>query len=549
MRAADTDGRFEVFFRDGWACLVVHPPAGSGRPVYHEEVVSRLRLLGAPAVSSSRVREIVEQASGNETRLVAWPGGKRLAATVRVTVTDDEMSATIFVTHPLKGAAAPGESEIRSAIGAAGICAGVDEQAIRRVLSGDAYDTELEIASGTPPVHARSARVIYHFDVNRGKPYLVMEFDRINLRELRFIEFKEKGEVLAELQPAAPPSDGITVLGRAIPAKDDPVQVSLSGGSGTRLSEDGSELYADEDGNVKLNEGVVVVEPVVTVERVDYATGNIRFEGAVVVERDVADGFVIDADGDVQVGEGVGRATIRSRGNVLLQAGVNAAGEGEIEAAGNIFAKYVEGARVLCHGNLLVEEAIMHSAVTVWGNCALSGRRAEIIGSTVIVGQSLWCKKLGSVAEAPVTISAGIDPSILIAYRESHVELTEMEEREDVLSENLAKLEKAGGEGRTDSRLADAREQLARELSELREQLPAMRHAVHEMRDRIQASRSSRIVVEDTIHNGVQVQFGSQEYRSPPRGARKTILRRGLEGVEEEGFNPSDPPAFEFDAK
>ena len=547
MGPADRDGSFELYYRDGWACLVVHPPHGSGRRVYHDDVVNRLRILGAPHVATADIRRIVHAGSGIEVRLVEWPGGDRLASSIDVVVEQDEMSAAMVVTHPMKGAAPPDVADLKRSLGGAGVVEGIDERMLAEIASGSHYDHPVVVANGRLPVNARSSRVVYHFDINRGKPYLVMEFDRINLRELKFVEYKESGELLAELEPPVPAVDGVTVRGVTVPATGDPLVVELKAGPGTSLEEGGRRLVATEDGNVRLVKGIVTVEPVITVDRVDYSTGNIHFEGSVVVKKDVADGFVIEATGDVQIAEGVGRSTIRAGGDVLLQAGANGAGEGEIEAAGNILAKYIEGASVHCRGNLLVEEAIMHSKLTVWGNIALQGRRAEIIASTIVVGKSLWCKKLGSVAEAPLTISVGVDPELLLAYRKGITDLREAEELHTQLEEQISQIDKAIDEGKTDERLFDAREQLAGRRAELGESLPSLRHECHELRDRIVASRASRIVVEDTIYKGTVVQFGSHEYHAPPRGARKTILRRGIEGVEEEGFNPAEPPPFTFD--
>jgi uncharacterized protein (DUF342 family) len=547
MSDTDRDGTYDLYYRDGWLCLRVYEHDGAGRPVYYEDIQNRIKVMGAPAVASSRVREVVERATGNETRLVEWPGGQQLAATVGVVVAADAMSATMRVSRPRKGAAPPDEDDLRRAIGAAGVVEGIDDETVASIIADHRYNEPVVVARGRAPVHARSSRIVYHFDVNRGKPYLVMEFDRINLRELKFIEFKEKGELLAEVEPPVPAVAGVTVLGQSVPASGDPIVAQLRAGPGTELDREGRKLYATEEGNVKLEGEVAVIEPVVTVERVDYATGNIHFDGSVVVTKDVADGFIIEAGGDVQIAEGVGRATIRAGGSVLLQAGINGGGEGVIEARGNVLAKYVEGAQTHCHGNLIVEEAIMHSSITVWGNCALTGKRAEIIASNVIVGRSLWCKKLGSVSEAPLTISAGVDPTALFAYRDKRGGLAEAEERLDTLRDQLSKVEKALVDGRTDERLFDAREQFARQIAELGEGLPELRREVRELRDGIEASRKSRIIVEDTIFKGVVVQFGAQEYRAPEQGARKTILRRGVDGVEEDGFNPADPPPFRFD--
>ena len=544
-----SDGHFELYYRHGWAYLAVHSPIEDGRPVYHEDVENRMRILGMPRVPSGTLREIVERADGTAVPLVEWPAGERLASVITCGVADDEMSAWVEIGEPRKGAAPPTPDDVLDALEGSGVRAGIDRERVRALVRDERYGERVTVAEGSPPVDAKSARIVYHFDPYRGKPYLVMEFDRINLRELRFIENVHAGDLLAELEPPVEPRDGFTVLGRTLPASTETEPIELSAGANTARSEDATRIHATEDGNVRLVDGTIVVEPVVSVESVDYRTGNIRFEGSVVVEKDVADGFVIEADGDVEVGRGVGRATIRAGGNVLLKAGVNGNGVARIESEGNVFAKYAEGATIVSHGNVFVEEAVMHCHVTAWRHCVLNGRRSEIIASNLVVGGSLWCKKLGSIAEAPTYVSIGVEPELLESFRGARQDVDEGERRLDEVQHRIEQIDRALVDGHTDDRLYETREELMAETAKLKERLPQTRHRFHELRENLQASKESRLVVEDTMYKGAVVLFGTNEFHAPEKGARKTVLRRGPEGVLEEGFNPADRPPMPFDGE
>ncbi len=541
------DGRFELYYHHGWAHLTVHPPREGGRPVYHEEVTNRMRILGCPHVSARLVREVVERADGQPFRLVEWPGGERLASAISVAVAEDGMRATATVSRPLKGAAPPTTEDVLDALREAGVVYGINRDSIVGLLADARYDEPIEVATGDPPVDAQSATIVYHFDPHRGRPYLVMEFDRINLRELNFVENVVEGDLLAELEPPVAAKDGRSVDGSLLPARRETRDVFLLAGANTELRGGGTAIIAAADGNVRLAKGTVTVEPLVTVERVDYSTGNIRFDGSVVVEKDVADGFVIEAGGDIQVGRGVGRATLKAGGNVLLKAGINGAGAGRIECEGNLFAKFVESSTLVCHGNVFAEEAIMHSHVTTWKHCVLNGRRSEIIASTIVVGGSLWCKKLGSVAEAPTRVSIGVDPELLGAFRETRHELESTETRIGELERQVDQIDRAIADGRQEQKVLDLRVRLADELAEARIRMPELRHRLHEYRQSLEASRESRLVVEDTIFHGAVILFGANEYHPPEKGARRTVLRRGAEGILEEGFNPADRPRLVFE--
>ena len=546
-KGSSSDGHFELFYRDGWAHLTVYAPADDGQPVYHDDIRNRMRVLGVPHVDPGRIRQIAEEATGEPVKLVEWPDGERLASRVTVSVADDEMAATVTVSAPMKGAAPPTRESIRGALQEAGVVFGIDGDALRSLLEDQRYNEAVTVAQGQPAVHAESAHIEYHFNTNRGKPYLELDFGRIDLRELNFIENKYEGDVLATLVPPVSPQDGRTVTGTPVPARTDTREVRLEAGENTVLSEDGTTLSAGMDGNVKLSRGRVVIEPVVHVKNVNYETGNIDFDGSVVVEKDIADRFVVKAGGDIQVGGGVGRATLTAGGNVLLKRGINGGGEGHIECGGNLFAKFVESSRVLSKKNVLVEEAILHSRVSAWKHCLLNGRRAEVIGSAVIVGGSLWCKKLGSVAEAELHVAVGISPDFVLEFRRTRELLAAREERLATIQEQLEQLDRAFQEGHTAEKLRKAQEQLAAEATAVNQEVRELRHLFHDMRDRMEASRKSMVVVEDSVYKGAVITFGTAEYRAPDRGTRKTIFKFDGRAIQEVGYNSADAPKIDFE--
>ena len=546
-RGSETDGYFELEYKDGFAWLTVYPPEDQGRPVYYEDVRNRMRLLDCPKVSYESLMAVIDEAAGEPRKLVEWPDGARLASSIRAEIADDLMSAAVFVTHPKKGAAPPRIEDITRELERVGVTFGIDSGRIRRVLEGEDYDRWITVAEGREPVHARSAEITYHFDPNRGRPYVELEFGRIDLRELKFIENRDQGDLLAELTPPVEPQDGRTVTGAVVAAETDTSTVELRGGAGTEVNEDATAVYAAESGNVRLRDGLIVVEPVVTVENVSYETGHIRHEGSVVVQKHVADGFVVEATGDIEIGAGVGKATLRAGGNILLKTGINGNGEGSIECDGNVFARYVESSTVQCGGHLLVQEGILHSRVSTWGHCVLNGRRSEIIGSNMIVGGSVWCKQIGSVAEGPVYVSVGIPPSLLVSFRDTKRALDEAQSELEGVQLQLRQIENAIEQRGTGDKLLQARAQLEDTATDLAAKIKSLRHDMHELREKLTVTRGAMLVAEESMYKGVVVAFGTREFRVPDGGARATILVRHGADIEEHGYNAAEPPVLEFE--
>ena len=541
------DGNFDLYYHDGWAHLTVHAPGESGRPVYREDVQNRMKLLRVPRISGAEISALIERADGEPHQLVEWPDGRELASVITVAINDDNLSATVHVTEPRRGALPPTIDDVVSALDAAGVRFGIDGDEITRLLAGSNYGETVVVAAGIPPVHARAGEITYHFNPNRGKPYLMMEYGRINLKELNFIENKIAGALLAELMPAVKPADGRAVTGATLLANTDMEPVGLVAGQNTEITDGGVAIHATADGNVRLLGDAVMIEPVVSVESVNYETGNITFDGSVVVEKSIADGFVIQAGGDVQVTRGVGRATIIAGGNVLLKSGINGGGGGRIECEGNLVAKYIEGSDITCEESVFVEEAVMHSKLSAGKHCILTGRRAEIIASDLIVGGSLWCKKLGSIAESPTSVSIGIPPQVLISYRQAKHELELATDRLEKNEEQRRQVGQSLAEGKSDPRLDQASEQLENEAVELRATITEIRNNARQLRDRLEAAKRSMLVAEDTIFSGSVVTFGRGEWRPPTQGASRTILKHRRGDIQESGYNPRERPKIEFE--
>ena len=552
QKPAAENGKFDLFYRKGWAYLTVSPPEGTGRPVYPEEVENRMKLLGVPRVGAKTIRDLIEKGSGEAVPLVEWPGGRSLAASIIVDIAGDGMSASITVRPPKKGAASPMLSEVLEELEQAGVSFGIDSECIRGLLSRKDYGKPVPVAAGVPPVFGRAHRAVHHFNANRGKPWLEMDFGRINLKELNFIENRKAGDLLAELVPPVVAVDGRKVTGETIPAATDSEIVKLGAGANTRLSPDGTRLYAECDGNVRLADGKILIEPVITVRNVNYETGNIRFDGSVVIEGSVADGFSVEAGGDLQVGNSVGKASLKAGGSILLKTGINGNGGGAIDCGGDLLARYIVSCTVTCRGNVLAEEAIMHSRITAFKHCVLNGRRSEVIASDLVVGGSFWCKKLGNFNEAATKLSIGVEPILLLEYRATAAGINRKQDEWDKVERQLEQLGKLIKDGRADSpaeaRAQQARLQLQASLDGISAEIAALRGKFPALRDRLLPSRRSIAVIEETMFKGVVVTFGNLEYRVPDAGIRRTILKAGENQILESGFNFNEKPELVFDA-
>lgn len=537
----DKDGSFLIEYRSGMAFLTVHPPDGDGRPVYREDVLNRMKILGVSTVCADTVNEAVNHPVGNPVELVEWPRGADLMSQIEILVAEDSMSAVLRLSAPKKGGGVPPLEEIRNQLTGAGVVWGIDEEELTRAIEKGTYDTDIPVASGRAPKAGSPRRTEFSFVHDPGKPYVFREDGSVDLKELNFIQNRKSGDVLARFLPEEEAVPGMNVHGQELTPPQAPKEKAIVAGVNTTVSESRDTIVALIDGNAFLKGNAVCVEPVVTVPRVDYETGNIQFEGSVVVRETVADGFTVEAAGEVEIGECLGRATVHAGRDVLLRGGMNGDGDGTVRAGGSIRAKYIENARISCGGNLMVDELLMHTDFVAEGDLIMRGRRGEFLGGNGIAGGNLWCKQIGSLSEVPTRISVGIEPAKLNSYILLKKDLETLSADLDEVKRTLSGLRKLGDETDTERR-KEIRAQLEEKAIVLETTIREKKKQFAVERTKLVPGAKTMAVIEGVAYAKSVVAFGEEEFRVTDSPARKTVLTFRGGKISEGGFNPAEPP-------
>ena len=524
----NNESAFTVFYSDGYACLTVFPFSEAGRTVYPEEIIGRLKILGIHNVLRENIIGILEKQSGRPEPLVPWPDGAKLGPVIDVGISEDSMTAAVEISPEKQGGEPLSAKMIQDRLTENGIVFGIDSGVIETIVLKRIYRQKINVAFGLPAVDEQPPIAEYFFETDRVKPFRKLEFNRIDLKELNFIQNKKAGDCLARLGPPVPPADGTDIRGKTIHAKRGSAAVTFKAGAGTAISADGREITAETDGNVKLKDGTVVIEPLISVENVDYSNGNMDFNGSLDISGRIADGFTVKARGDVQIGKSVSKVDIASGGDVILKAGISGNDEGRIICGGDLYARYIENAIIICSGNIFVEEAVMHSDVKAGGDIVLTGKRAEIFGGRAAAGGSIICKKLGSLNEPVTDLFLGIDLDTFNRLSALQLSVKNNTGRINELDTKIRQLQTALKRNDNPEVSADkltaALNQLNMESSVIRTKLNESVRLLHELRKEIELNPESRLDVENTIYPKVHVFFGDLRWDSPNKGTGKTSL-------------------------
>lgn len=217
------------------------------------------------------------------------------------------------------------EEAVQAALAAAGVVRGIDAAAIQKGVM-TLTPRRLVVAAGQPAVDGRDAQLDVLVAVDEGTPYVVRPDGSLDYRDRPDVPSVAAGTPLARIRPATAGELGWDLFGREKPPRAGrPLTVLTGSGAVLQEDEEGRWVKAIRDGrpvvrNVRPRRYFVDVLPVYDVRgNVDMTSGNIRFNGDVVIHGDVTDGFSIQAVGTVTVHGSVYQGEIVAGGGIVVK--------------------------------------------------------------------------------------------------------------------------------------------------------------------------------------------------------------------------------------
>lgn len=318
-----------------------------------------------------------------------------------------------------------------------GIKHGIKEDKIRQILEDYSLFTDYVVAQGLKPTKPFPGEVEYFFQTVKDVKPAIDQAGNVDYKNLSLISNVKQGQLLARLKPAVAGEPGMNLMGTLLA----PPQVkakTIKAGKNTLFNENKTALFAGKDGMALLQDGYIQVSDVYQVpNHVGTSTGNVHFEGSVVVAGNVLTGFTVEAKGNIEVFGVVEGATLKAGGNIILHSGVTGMGRAVVEAQGSLLTKYIEQAKVRVHGDLH-SGAILHSTVFCGGSILVEGRKALISGGKIIGATYVESLVVGSNMGTVTEVEVGLNPLLAEEYRELSQNLPkvkhELEQMEKIIS-------------------------------------------------------------------------------------------------------------------
>lgn len=310
----------------------------------------------------------------------------------------------------------------------------LEDEAIETWIKKSTIDS-ITVAEGFSAEPGENGKVDYHFQIDYTNPGKIDEDGTIDFRDRGETPFVKTGDLLAAITPAKQGKSGTTVSGTPIPVEEveEPV---FETGPGTQLSEDGLSILASIDGQPHLDKlGTVSVNPELVIPGdVDYETGNITFEGNIIVKGMIKEGFSVK--GINLTAQEIEGGIIDISGDLNVSAGIT---EATISAQGNIHAKFINKSKISSFGDLCVTKEIIDSTILISGKCR--NETGHIIACTISSKLGVEAGKIGTPSSKPSTFKVGIDEHIQLLRKKIDEKLEDSVNKSKLIKDEIKKLE------------------------------------------------------------------------------------------------------------
>ena len=330
----------------------------------------------------------------------------------------------------------------------------------------------------------------------------------MNLKDLHLIQNVKKGDPLCELVNPQTGTPGMTVNGKEIPGKPG-VTAKLPDAKNVTYSADRNQIFAAIDGMVMWLENAVHVEPSYVVQDVDASVGNIRFNGSVVVQGEVGDGYEIHAGEDIVIASTVGKVILEAGGNIKIAGGIMGQEEAMIIAKGMIHAKFIQDAHVISDKEIVVEGYIRNSLVSALGPLIIKSPNGFITTSQVSSDTCVYCHTVGQeTADEKTVVSIGRSPVLHREQKRMKEEVLERIQEFIRFQSSLAKLRVL----KATSELSRQQEALYNKILDgmetLRRILKEQNAKIIEIVEKIHKTHQGNIYIEGALYDQTDINIG-----------------------------------------
>jgi hypothetical protein len=406
------DGDIKIKTDRSGIYVKIIPPENGGMAITLPELKSVIKGNKVELPPDDKLKSIVEGETNKYIKIADWKPNPKHDAQIKIIFRDNKIQAYINVKAPRFAGKDADKKDFEEALKKQNIKYGVDKERIERLIKNPYYNKEVLIAKGKKPIKGDDAEYKIYFKTKIDRKPEVDDKGKIDHKKLNIIQNIQPNTLIAEKTQAKPGIPGINVCNEKIPAQyGQDNHINIIGGAEYRDND--TKIYSIIAGHPIFNNNNLTISPIYEVDGdVDYGTGNINFEGSIMIRGSVADEFEVNAKDDIEIEGNVYKAKIKAGGNIVIHQGFNGREEGEIYTNKSLTAKYIENGKVTAKDNVVITNNILHSYIKAGKTISCLGK-GTVTGGKIVFRDYLECKALGSSASTHTIVEMGVDDYLL----------------------------------------------------------------------------------------------------------------------------------------
>lgn len=495
---------FSIDINDSGVFVKIHSIEDGASSVNEIAIFEQLNKQGVTEYNRSLIIAAIKAADDQPVKVAEKPIVEpQPDPEIQVNLARDKMEATLEIVLPPRCTPLTMESVLEK-IKASGIVFGIDDKAIQQAY--ESPGTKVTFASGQQPIHGTNAQIKHHFILAAKSRPQEMEDGSVDFKNLNLFTTVQQGDLLAEKIPATPGIAGMDILGNNVIAKPGKDMLLPIGKNVSVV--DTNTIVADIAGQILMINNKINVMPIIEIkEDVDVSTGNIEFIGNVTIRGSVQPGFSVKAEGNVEIFGTVSGGIVEGK-NVVIKMGIQGMHRGYVKAKENVVAKFIENATVHAGIDILVSDVILHSRITAGKKILVEGRRGLITGGTIMAGEEIRAKVIGTQMSTSTELEVGVNPSLREEYQHIRREMKKVEINLEQAQKALSIL-RSMDQHTIPPEKREMLLKLTKAQFHLVGQVETMRTRMVVIEGEFEEMRTGRIKVADIMYPGVKVVIGT----------------------------------------
>ena len=424
---------------------------------------------------------------------------ERIDCCVKVTVSPDRLKVWVVVSQAFGGNPFS-ETLLKETLEANRVKFGIKEDVLQDIGKNGWTENRL-IAEGVPPEEGEKAKFVplVKESDHKGIPQ-EREDGSVDYKDLRLYLTVNEGTPLLRHFPPTAGTPGTDVNGEPIL----PLPVNdrvLRPGVGTTISPDDPDvIVATRSGKPSFDDNSVRVDPTLEVNKVDPSTGNVIFDGNIVVWGSVKAGYTVQAGHDLTILDTVEGADLIAGNDITLVTGIYGRGKSKISLKGNLTARFLNDCTIQCGGNIEVTDLMSHCFVECEGALRLGelGGKGQIIGGNIQVLEKARARIIGSVSEINTRIAVGPSDAFLSGVGRIKEEINQLQHDLKI----IGKPPQSQSDQGHDENVPGFENMIAKQLA-LVEKLKALEEEEIKLQEKLDSSRNGHIWAEEAYRGAV----------------------------------------------